>query len=224
MNGSLRLRNKKLALSYMCRYFVTRVSPAIASGIEIFERAGGVLKMSQAIASGINRRTLYEMHHQGVILRITRGVYRLASLPDMSQPDLVTVATRVPNGVVCLLSALAFHELTTHIPSFVDLAILRGSEKPKIEYPPVQVYWFSQTPFENGIETHETDGVNLRVYSPEKTLADIFKYRNKVGLDLAVEALQTWRTRPKPDFGLLMKYAKICRVDAVMRPYAEALA
>lgn len=196
---------------------------SIKSAIESFERAGGILKMSQAIASGIGRRTLYEMHDQGIIVRITRGVYRLANIPDMAQPDLVTVATRVPKGVICLFSALAIHELTTQIPSFVDLAILRGSERPKIDYPPVQVYWFSPSAFEQGIDVHESDGINIRVYSPEKTLADMFKFRNKVGLDLALEALHQWRAQPHPNFNLLMKYARICRVDRVMRPYVEAI-
>lgn len=196
---------------------------SVRSAIENFERAGGVLKMSQAIASGISRNTLYGMHEQGLIIRISRGVYRLADLPDLTQPDLFTVATRVPKGVICLVSALAFHELTTQIPSFVDLAILRGSEPPKFDYPPVQIYWFSERPFKSGIETHNTDGIELRIYSPEKSIADVFKYRNKIGLDLVLEALHTWRARPHPNFNLLMEHARTCRVDRVIRPYIEAI-
>ena len=189
----------------------------------IFRRHGGILRMSQAIRAGISRRTLYAMRDAGVLEPLSRGVYRLSSLPGLSVPDFVIVSSRIPSGVVCLISALAFHELTTQVPHVVDIALLRGAEKPRISYPPIRVYWFSAATFCRGIETHQLDGVPVRVYNAEKTIADAFKYRNKIGIDVAVEALRTWRTRRSSNTEQLIAYAKICRVERIMRPYLEAL-
>ena len=135
----------------------------------------------------------------------------------------MTVALRVPEGVICLISALAFHQLTTQIPHEVHLAVVRGSEPPRIDHPPVRTYWFAKRAFEEGIETQRLDGFPVRIYSPEKTLADCFKYRNKIGLDTAVEAVRLYRERRRPKVQALMKYAEICRVANVMRPYLEAI-
>jgi predicted transcriptional regulator of viral defense system len=179
--------------------------------------------MSDAVQAGISRRTLYAMHDAGVIDRLSRGLYRLASLPGLSAPDLVAVAVRIPNGVVCLISALAFHELTTQVPHAVDVAVARGTEKPIIDYPPVRVYWFSGDAFYRGIETHTIDGSSIRVYNMEKSIADAFKYRNKIGMDVVLESLRTWRSRRKSNLSRLLEYARICRVERVMRPYLEAL-
>ena len=191
--------------------------------VDIFRSNGGTLRMSEAIHAGISRRTLYAMRDAGVLERLSRGLYRLASLPGLSAPDLVTIASRIPGGVVCLISALAFHELTTQVPHAVDVAIARGTEKPRINYPPVQVYWFSGDAFSKGIETHTIDGRQIRVYSAEKSIADAFKYRNKIGMDVALEALRTWRSRRRSRVECLLEYARICRVDRVMRPYLEAM-
>ncbi len=179
--------------------------------------------MSEAIHAGISRRTLYAMRDAGVLERLSRGVYRLASLPGLSAPDLVAVASRIPKGVVCLISALAFHELTTQVPHAVDVAIARGTEKPRINYPSVHVYWFSGDAFSKGLGTHTIDGKRVRLYSAEKSIADAFKYRNKIGMDVALEALRTWRSRRRPNVNRLLKYARICRVERVMRPYLEAM-
>jgi predicted transcriptional regulator of viral defense system len=132
------------------------------------------------------------------------------------------VATRIPDGVICLISALAFHELTTQIPRAVDIAIARGAEPPRIDYPPVHVYWFSGKAFIEGIETATIDGVQVRVYAPEKTIADVFKYRSKLGLDVALEALRTWQRKRTSNVEAILHYARICRVEQVMRPYLEA--
>jgi len=190
---------------------------------QIFHRHGGTLRMSEAIRSGISRRTLYAMRDTGELERLSRGVYRLASLPRLSAPDLVTVASRIPNGVVCLISALAFHELTTQVPHAVDVAVVRGTEKPRVNYPPVRVYWFSGEAFDSGIETHALDGSKVRVYSKEKSIADTFKYRNKIGMDVALEALRTWRSQRRPHVERLLGFARICRVERVIRPYLEAM-
>ena len=191
--------------------------------VNVFRDNGGILRMSEAVEAGISRRTLYDMRDEGVLEQLSRGVYRLASLPGLEAPDLVAVATRIPNGVVCLISALAFHDLTTQIPHAVDVAIARGAEKPRIDYPPVNVYWFSGDAFTSGIETPKIDRKLVRVYSPEKSIADAFKYRNKIGMEVALEALRTWRARRESNIERLLDYGRICRVERVMRPYLEAM-
>jgi predicted transcriptional regulator of viral defense system len=199
------------------------VTKAPSSPESIFRKRGGVLRMSEALAAGLNRRNLYALRDAGTITQLSRGVYRLASLPELEAPDLVTVAARVPDGVVCLISALAYHELTTQIPHAVDIALPRGAEKPRIEYPPVSFHWFSGPAFTSGIETPTVDGQKLRVYSAEKSVADAFKYRSKLGLDVALEALRTWRGRRGAVVERLLEQARVCRVERVMRPYLEAV-
>ena len=158
----------------------------------------------------------------GLVERVSRGLYRLTDLPPLANPDLAIVAARVPDGVVCLISALAFHDLTTQIPHRVQLAIPRGRKAPRIDHPPVEVFRFSAAALESGVETHAQDGVKVRVYSPEKTLADCFKHRNRIGLDVAIEALRLWRQRRGVSVEELLRQAKVCRVERVMRPYLEA--
>jgi predicted transcriptional regulator of viral defense system len=189
----------------------------------LFRRHGGVLRTSEALRLGIHPRTLYAMRDQGLLERLSRGLYRLADLPPLGNPDLVTVALKVPGGVICLISALAYHELTTQIPHEVYLALPRGAEPPRLEHPPVRVFWFTGKAFTEGVETHEVDGVPVRIYGAEKTLADCFKYRNKIGLDTAVEALRRYVRGRRAPIDTLMSYARICRVEKVMRPYLEAL-
>ena len=190
---------------------------------DAFNAHGGILRTTEALAAGIHPRTLYAMRNNGQIETLARGVYRLASLPPMANPDLATVAKRVPNGVICLISGLAFHELTTQIPHDVHLAITRTARRPSLAFPPLHIYRFSSEAFEAGVETHTMDGIPVRVYSPEKTLADCFKYRGKIGMDVVLEALRTYR-RQKQEFQKVLEHAKICRVERLMRPYLEALA
>ena len=147
----------------------------------------------------------------------------LSDIPPLGNPDLVIVATRVPGGVICLISALAFHELTTQIPHEVHVALPRGAEEPRLDYPPIKTYRFTGESFTTGIDTHKLDGVTTCIYSPEKTLADCFKFRNKVGLDTLVEAIRFYRERRSIKVDDLMRYASICRVNKIMRPYLEAI-
>jgi predicted transcriptional regulator of viral defense system len=190
---------------------------------EAFLARGGVLRTSQALRAGIHPQTLYAMRDAGLLERVSRGLYRLADLPALSDPDLVPVGLRVPGGVICLISALSFHELTTEIPHEVYLALKRGAEPPRLGYPPVRVFWFSGAAFTEGIETHLVDGIALRVYSPEKTIADCLKYRHKLGLDVALEALKLYRSRGRMKIEELLRCARICRVERIMRPYLEVL-
>jgi predicted transcriptional regulator of viral defense system len=163
------------------------------------------------------------MRDVGTLEVVSRGVFRLAGSEPLANPDLVTVATRVQNGVICLISALAFYEITTQIPHEVHVALQRGAEIPRLEYPPIKTYWFKGQAFTAGVETHKLDGVDIRIYSLEKTLADCFKFRNKIGLDTAVEAVRFYRERRNVNVDALMRYAAICRVEKVMRPYLEAI-
>ncbi|MCK4410177.1 MAG: transcriptional regulator, partial [Candidatus Eisenbacteria sp.] len=133
------------------------------------------------------------------------------------------VATRIPRGVICLISALSFHELTTQIPHEVHVALASGSEEPRLDHLPIRTYRFTGQSFSEGVETHEVDGVVVRIYSPEKTLADCFKFRNRIGLDTAVEALRSYRERGSIRVDELMRYASICRVKKVIQPYLEAI-
>jgi len=190
---------------------------------ERFREHGGLLRTSEAIRLGIHPRTLYAMREARIIERLGRGLYRLADLPPLGNPDLVAVARKAPGGVICLISALSYHNLTTQIPHEVHLALPRGAEPPRLEYPPLRVVWFTGAAFTEGIETPTLDDVAVRVYSPEKTLADCFKYRNKIGLDVAMEALRLYRERRPIKASELLRFARICRVEKVMRPYLEAL-
>ncbi len=184
---------------------------------------GGVIRTAQALKGGIHPRTFYALRDAGFLERMERGLYRLAELPEIGQPDLGTVALKVPAGVVCLISALAFHELTTQIPHEVSIALPRHREPPRLRFPPIRVYWFSANAMKAGVETHTLDGVTVRIFDAEKTLADCFKYRNKLGLDTAVEGLRLYRERKRLNVHALMRYAAIDRVQNVMRPYLEAL-
>lgn len=189
----------------------------------IFREHGGILKASDVIHAGIHPRTLYEMRDKGVVEVLSRGLYRLADLKHLSNQDLIAVSLRIPHGVVCLISALAFHGITSQVPHEVYIAVERVSRPPKVDYPPVRVFRFTREAFTSGIESHNTEGVSLKVYSAEKTIADCFKYRNKLGLDTAIEALRFYRERKRFKVDDLIRFAGVCRVENVMRPYLEAL-
>lgn len=178
--------------------------------------------MSEAIQRGITRYMLYTLRDRGVIEQISRGIYRLVELPPIGNPDLVTVGLRFPNAVICLVSALAFHEITTQIPHSVSVAVSRESRMPSLEYPPLIVHRFSDQAYRAGIEEHQIDGVPVKIYNPEKTIVDCFKFRNKIGMDVVLEALKFYRARKRFNLVALLNYAKICRVEKIMSPYLEA--
>ena len=191
--------------------------------IAIFKKHGGILRTTQVLQMGIHPSTLYAMRDAGSLAMVSRGVFRLADADPLGNPNLVTVATRIPNGVICLISALAFHEITTQVPHEIYVALQRGAEKPRLNHPPIKIYRFSSQAFTDGVERHELDGVSVPIYNMEKTLADCFKFRNKIGLDTAMEAVRFYRERKSVNVDALMHFAKICRVEKVMRPYLEAI-
>jgi predicted transcriptional regulator of viral defense system len=200
------------------------MSESIATARHIFAKHGYMLRTSQALALGIHPRTLYALRDQGKLERVGRGLYRLASAPPLKSPDWVTVALRVPRAVICLISALAHYGLTTQVPHTIDIALPSHSQVPHIDDLPIRVFWFSKPAYNAGTDSIAIDDVAIHIYSQEKTIADCFKYRNKVGLDIAIEALRTYRSkRKRPDRAALMHYARVCRVEKVMRPYLEAI-
>jgi len=155
---------------------------------------------------------------------VARGLYRLPSAPITQNHSLALVTAVVPKAVVCLLSALSFHQLGTQLPREVWIALDRRTRRPVLNFPPLRVVRFGGAALTRGIATHRVEGETVRVYSVAKTIADAFKYRNKIGLEVALEALREgWRAR-RFTMDEIHRYARICRVERVMRPYLEALA
>lgn len=191
--------------------------------LKLARRQRGVTPRELA-GQGIHSQTLTRLVTEGAIERIARGVYRLAEQPVTESHALAIAAVAVPNGVICLLSALQFHGIGTQLPSQVWMALDRRAWKPNPTYPPLRIFRYTGKALSAGVEVHRIEGRPVRVYGVAKTLADCFKYRNKVGIDVAMEALRAaWRAK-RFNMDELDGYAAICRVQRVMRPYLEALA
>lgn len=183
----------------------------------------GLLRASDLDAIDAPRVVLTRLTAAGLLDKVGRGLYRLPSHTGSEHEGLATVATKVPQAVFCLLTALQFHELTTQLPRQVWIAMPRGSHVPRIAYPPIKMVQMTDGVYSEGIETVGRDGVKLRVYGVAKTVADCFKHRNKIGLDVALEALKDARAKRRATADDLWRYAKICRVANIMRPYLEAV-
>lgn len=183
----------------------------------------GMLRPSELDAIGAPRVVLTRMTAKGLLEKVGRGLYRLSEGQSSEHESLATVAIKVPQAVFCLLTALQFHELTTQLPRQIWIAMPRGSHTPKMDYPPVKMIQFARDAYVEGVEVFVRDQVNIRIYCVAKTVADCFKYRNKIGLDVALEALKDARAQKKATVDEIWRYAKICRVTNVMRPYLEAI-
>jgi len=183
----------------------------------------GLLRASDLDAIKAPRVTLTRLTAAGLLSRVGRGLYRLPGQPGSEHGSLVEIATKVPQAVFCLLTALQFHELTTQLPRQIWIAMPRGSHVPRIDYPPIKMVQMAGKVYLEGIEMVERDGVRLRVYGVAKTVVDCFKHRNKVGLDVALEALKDVRANKKAPIDDIWHYAKICRVTNVMLPYMESI-
>jgi predicted transcriptional regulator of viral defense system len=183
----------------------------------------GLLRASDLDAINAPRVVLTRLTAAGLLERIGRGLYRLPDSQGSEHESLVTVATKVPQAVFCLLTALQFHELTTQLPRQVWIAMPRGSHAPRSDYPPIKMVQFTGEAYTAGVEEVKRDGVKLRVYGVAKTVADCFKHRNKIGLDVALEALKDARARNKASVDAIWRFAKVCRVANVMRPYLESI-
>lgn len=197
--------------------------PKLKIAREVFLQAGGVLTMSEALSYGIHRRTLYALRDRGDLEVMGRGLYRLVDMPDPILPDFIPVAKKIPKGVICLISALAFHEIGTQIPHFVYVALPSHSHAPSIIYPPMRFFWYGEKLLTTGVEVRTIDGRLYKVFNVEKTLIDCVKFRNKIGMDVLLEALKmSWRSK-KVDLTLLFEYAKVFRVEKVLRPIMETI-
>jgi len=192
--------------------------------LEAFRRNGGVLRTGAALSQGVHPEALYRLIGEGRLVRLARGLYRLSSAEEFINPDLAVVAVKAPGTVVCLISALAYHGVTTQMPRVVHLAVPRGQYAAlRLRSPPVKVYRFDPVTFEEGIEVHRIDGADLRVYGVARTLVDCFKYRNKIGLDVAIEALRFARQRKRTSNRDILHIARLLRQERVMAPYLEAV-
>ncbi len=191
--------------------------------LSFLKKKGGLASYAEIIEAGFNKVLLKTSLTSKRIHKIDRGLYRLSEGASFSYPDLVATSMRIPNGVVCLVSALSFHEATKEIPQYVDIAIPRGSHANKIKYPPVKFYRFDPKKWKDGIEEHKIEGHPIKVYSLARTVADCFKFRNKVGVDVAREALKVAVTEKKIKPKEIMQYAKICRVDRIIKSILEVM-
>ena len=190
---------------------------------KVFREYNGFVRTRDILAAGIHRRDIKRIRDEGRIIRVKRGLYRLSDVPVISNQGFIDLACAVPEGVICLLSALSYYELTTFNPSIISMALCRGTRRPKIEYPPVEFYYFSTKQFEAGIDEIEINGHKIRIYSPEKTICDCFRYRNKLGLDVAKEGLSEYLKRKDRNLEKLLEYAEICRVKRLLETWLNAL-
>jgi len=183
----------------------------------------GIVRPRDIEAIGLPREYLLRLHRQGMLNRPGRGIYTLPSATVTERHSYAEVAKRVPEAVICLLSALTFHEITTQSPASIWIALGKGARTPALTSPSLRIVRLSGPSLTEGIENHQVEGVSIRVYSAAKTVADCFKFRNKIGLDVAIEALKDSVRQKKAEVNEIYRYAKVCRVSNVIRPYMEAL-
>jgi predicted transcriptional regulator of viral defense system len=191
--------------------------------IDFLKHKGGLAGYAEIVEAGFSKSILKAFLSSGQIQKIDRGLYRLSNGSSLSNPDIVAVSIKVPNGIICLLSALSFHEATSEIPHYVDVAIPRGAHANKIKYPPVRFYRFSPNVWESGVEEHQIGGRGIRVYSLARTIADCFKFRNKIGMNVVRDALKIAVTEKGIKPKEIMRFASICRVDSIVKPILEAM-
>ncbi|MFH1452550.1 MAG: transcriptional regulator [Armatimonadota bacterium] len=191
--------------------------------IDFFKSKGEITRFSAIINAGFHPDSLNLLVKENKIEKIAKGLYGLTGHNIEKHPDLVITQLQAPRGIVCLLSALSFHEATVEIPKHVDIAIPKGAHAYKIKYPPVKFYHFDVKSWKAGIEEHKIEGYKIRVYGLAKTVADCFKFRNKIGINTAREALKIAVAEKNISPKKIMEYAKICRVDNIIKPLLEAI-
>lgn len=196
---------------------------AVAAAKRIFAAHAGVMTTGEAREAGIHTRTLYWMRDHGTVEVLSRGVFALTSALLPRNPDVVAVMRRVPKAVLCLVSALDYHGIGTQIPATVQIALPRSVRPPKIDHPRIQSFNMSEAAYGAGVEEHSMSGTPVRVFCVAKTVADCFKYRNRIGLDIAIEALQESIRHTTVAPYQIMHYARIDRVETVIDPYLTAL-
>lgn len=183
----------------------------------------GIARFSSILKAGFHPDALKNLEKENKIEKIGRGLYRLTSYTLGSHPDYVIASLQASKGIICLISALYFYKAMTEIPRVIDIAIPSGARANKIKYPPVKFYRFSPAAWEAGIEEYKIAGHEIRIYSLAKTIADCFKFRNKIGADVARDAVKIAVTERDVKPKDIMHYAKICRVDRIIKPILEAI-
>lgn len=196
---------------------------AVEAAERVFTAHDGIMRTGEALAAGIHRRTLYWMRDHGKLETLSRGIYALESAPLPASPDVAAVMRRVPDAVLCLVSALELHGIGTQIPSAVQIALPRSVRPPRIDRPRVQVFSMSERTLRAGVELHTMAGSEMRVFGVAKTIADCFRYRSRIGLDVALEALQEVVRKRTVTPAEIMQFARIDGVQTVVEPYLQAL-
>ena len=188
-----------------------------------FTKKHGMIRVKDAVKEGIHPENLRRLCKKGLLVKMARGIYIPADSEISQNVGLAQISKRLPHGVICLLSALQFHDIGTQSPFEVWVAIDQKAAAPRIDYPPIRIVRFSGKALSEGIEVHQIEGVEVKIYNKAKTIADCFKFRNKIGLDITLEALKDSRQRKLCTNDEIWKYAKLCRVSNVMKPYLEML-
>lgn len=204
--------------------------------VTYFKKHGGYAPMKELKAASFQTRDIARLLKEGVIIKVKPGLYRLANVGDLvvSLPrikgsgstisqEIIDVCKALPDGVICLASALALYDLTTFNPSEIYVAIPNAAKVPKIDFPPLRVFYFRERFYKPGIERIEVPNCTVKIYNKEKTICDMFRYRNKYGEDLALEGLKIYLSRKEANVNKLRKYAEVCQVKTVMMPYLKAL-
>jgi predicted transcriptional regulator of viral defense system len=196
--------------------------PSSSAVLSVVAALGGTARTSAILDAGVHPRDLYAARDAGVLVEVSRGVYRLAGLP-LTEPDLIAVAARMPRAVLCCVTALHLHGLTQEIPRAVHVMLPRGAHPARLDHPPLEVYHCSGDALTSGVEEREVDGVPVRVTTPAKSVADAFRFRSRLGIEAAVDALkQALRARSATP-AEIGRMARVCHVESVVRPYLEAL-
>jgi len=190
--------------------------------ILLLAKANGIIQAKDVEAAGISRTYLHEMQKEGLLEKISTGLYTLPEAPITENSTLIEIAKKIPHAVISLISALNYHELTTQLSPDIWLTVPKSSRKPKIKYPPINLTYVSDPAYSFGIQEYIINGVTVKIYNPAKTVADCFKFRSKVGIDVAIEALRNVRRTRKATIDEIMEAAKIDRVLKIMNPYMEA--
>ncbi len=207
----------------MYQHFLTSMSAGKRQKVIKLIKKSGAVRPRDLDRIGVSPVYLNKLFHEGFLERPNRGIYTLKDTKVNEHQTLIEASKRIPQGVVCLLSALQFHRITTQIPFEVWLAIDVKARRPSGDLPPLRICRFSKSALSYGIERHKIDGAVIKIYSPAKTVADCFKYRNKIGLDVAIEVLRDVWSKKKASMDELYRAAKVCRVANVMRPYLESI-
>ncbi|MCP5102794.1 MAG: Abortive infection protein AbiEi [bacterium] len=190
---------------------------------EFFQGKKSYARTKDLRNSGFHQRDIKLMVDDGHLIKVKNGLFRHSDTPLISNQGFIDISFAVPDGVICLLSALSYYELTTFNPTFISIALSRNAWKPQIEYPPVEFFYFSEKQFEAGIVEVKIDNFNVRIYCPEKTVCDCFRLRHKLGLDIAKEGLTEYLKKKNRDLEKLLKYAEVCRVKQLIETWLNAL-